>query len=346
MNDEDYGKFEPHINDFGDDYHKSDDMLYGDSNEAIRKIRRKYRNYNDYLDAVNVITEYLEGLADKYGRKMFRMLYEMGSITEFIPPMPKYRKTERNLLQARYNCYIGDIDTSKQDYELSDEHMQRVAKASTDCGDGLEMRKGHLIYLPITTQQEEDMNKAMDDAETISKELEILQQYSEQQSREYGDKGKEGKKKSSRSLAKEAKRRRKLLEKARRPLSFVETIKRYEDELNGLVPDEDSGMCFYKGILIPRDDFNTIEVMKSFELAGFGVDTSIDTIDSKKLRKMVRSDKKSEKKRKKKEREQEEFDDFLDEHSNDSSDFGTSFDAWQKEMQVFTAAQRFSGVDT
>lgn len=343
---EDYGKFEPKINDFGDDYHKPDDMLYGSANEAIRKIRRKYRNYNDYLDAVSVITEYLEGLMEKYGKENFLWLYDMGAVTEFIPPMPKYRKTEQNLLQARYGCYISKCDQDKQEYELSDEFMQRVSEASVDFGEGMEVRKGHLIYLPVSVQEEE-ISKAMDDADTIARELEILEAYSEEQAREFDGK-KKGKK--SRSLAKETKRRKKALEKARQPLSFGKIVQQYEDECNGLVPEEYEGMRFYRGILIPHDDFNSIEVAKGFEAAGFDIGADTQTIDSKKLRKMVRSDKKPKKKDKKK-KEQDEFDAFLDEQAANSgyggsSDFGTSFGAWQREMQTFTAAKRYSGMDT
>ena len=347
---QDYGRFEPKINDFDDDYHKPDDILYGSANEAIRKIRRKYRHYNDYLDAVGVITEYLEGLVEKYGRENFLWLYDMGEIQEFIPPMPKYRKTEQNLLQARYGCYLSKCDENNQDYELSDEFMQRVSEASVDSGEGMEVRKGHLVYLPISVNEEE-MTKAMDDADTIAKELEILQAYSEQQARDYEAQGKGKKKKSSRSLAKETKRRKKALEKARRPLSFGKIVQQYEDECNGLVQDEPEGMRFYKGILIPHDDFNSIEVMKSFEAAGFDTGVVTQTFDSKKLRKMVRADKKPKKKDKKKQKEQDDFDSFLDEQAamsgyGESSDFGTSFGAWQREMQTFTAASRYSGVDS
>ena len=347
---QDYGRFEPRINDFEDDYHMSDDVLFGDADVAIRQIRRKYRTYNEYIDAMIVIEEYFDRLFEKYGgKKNFEIKAGLGLVKDFIPPIPRFRKTKKNLLQEKAGCVISEQVEEDISYEFSDEFVKEVENASTCFGKGMEVRKGHLIYLPFKVGKNDI--KIFDDTETIASELELLQKYTENQAYQRGydiTGGKSKKKKSSHNLLKEAKRRKKQLDKLRKPMTLPEIVDQYTRQCNGLEKsDDETGLRFYRGLIVQADDFNTIQVAKEFEAAGFSSSQDMQSIDSKKLRKMVTEDKKKDKKKKKKKSEvevdDEKFNQFLDSY-NSSDDWGTNFKAWEQEMKMFDSSS-MRGID-
>lgn len=340
----DYKQFEPRLNDFGDNYHKPDELVFSNVSTAVRGIRRKYRRYNEYVAAMHIIEEYISDLIDKYGgRRNFNMALQLGNITEFIPPIPKFRKTELNLLQARAKCIISEQDESKMNFDdpILDEALEN---ASQTCGNGLEPSKYALPFTPFDFKQ--TGAKEESDEQTIAEELDLLKKYSESEEYRAAQKGKK-KDKSSRNLLKEAKRRKKALEKMRRPKTLGEIIDHYNGVCNGTIEEDEPNFKVYKGVVIPADDFNTMAVMNSFKAAGLIRTSSIPTVNSKQLRKMIREDEKAKKKAKKKKKDdmtREEMDEFLDAY--DASDsFGTSFKAFEKEMLAFDSSAMLRGVD-
>ena len=341
----DYLQFEPRLNDFGDNYHKPDELVFSNVSTAVRKIRRKYRRYNDYVAAMFIIEEYIGDLIEKYGgKKNFYMALQLGTIREFIPPVPKFRKTEINKLQEDAKCVISEQDETKMNFELDEETQEAVDNASQTCGSGFDVGKDKLPYTPFDIKGTD--LKQMSEEETIAEELDLLQRYSESEEYKASQKGKK-KKKSSHNLLKEAKRRKKALMKAQKPRDVGDIIDHYNGVCNGTINEDEESFRVYKGVIVPADDLNNIQVMKSMQSAGFVRSTAAAPINSKKLRKMIREEEKASKKKKKKkngEISQEDMDEFLDNY-NESDSFGTSFKAFEKEMLAFDSSSMMRGID-
>lgn len=95
-------EFEPKIQDFGDDYHqpiefeerlRKDRSLLG----RVKKLKRRYRNYFEYLNAMEVYSEYVDFLIDKYGGvKEFERSYLLGDMEDYLPYKPELRMTRVN----------------------------------------------------------------------------------------------------------------------------------------------------------------------------------------------------------------------------------------------------------
>lgn len=329
--DENYLQFEPRVNDFGDSYHRPDEELYSDINTAIRNIRRKYRHYNDYVIAMRTIEDYLEQLIDKYGgRKNFKIALDLGNVSEYIPPIPKFRNTANNRMQSDCGTVLSEVD-GEPDFELSEEHAQAVELERVDSGNGMDMVESHLVYLPFDVRNK-SAKRILDNEDAIVSELEMLQNFSNNQSS-----SKKKRKKSSHNLYKESQRRRKALDKAMRPKTIGKIIKEYNDYCNGLTGDDDNGMTLYRGVMIPTDELNNINVAKDFQSAGFFAKEDLSTVNSKKLRKMIKKqDKKKGKKKKHRDEDDEDMDGFIDAYDK-SDKFGSSYEAFKHEMETFTS---------
>ena len=348
--DEDYGMFEPRINDFGDSYHLSDEEVYSDASQAVKNIRRKYRKYSDYVEAMLVIEEYLKELEEKYGgKKEFQLALQLQMVKEFIPPIPKYRKTDLNVLQCQAKCVVSDQDEEKMSFVFDDAFEEEVENASQTSGDGFEMVQNPVGYFPFDLKK--TAAKEANDEQTIANELDLLQKYSESEEYRAAQSGKK-KKKSSRNLLKEAKRRKKILDKLNQPKTIGQIVDHYNDVCNGVVTEDEENFTVYRGIIIPIDDFNTMKVTEEMRACGLmGRNSKVD-IDSKELRKMIKSDAKAERRKKKNKKKhemsEEDMDEFL-ENYNESDDFGSNyqnFKAFEKEMLLFDKGAMMRGIDS
>lgn len=334
---QDYLQFEPKIHDFGDKYHLADDDIYSNIDEAVRNIRRKYRHYNDYAKAIRTIESYMEALVEKYGGiKNFKIALQLKTIKEFIPPIPKFRNTEQNRLLSKYGMMISE-QVFDVDYDLSEEHVARVENASQTSGGGMEVVESRRIYVPFDMDKKTSSD-TLESQQAIVDELEVLKTFSESVST-----SKKSKKKSSHNLIKEARRRKKLLEAANRPQTVGDAIRDYNLDVLGLNPDDDKDEhIWYKGVMIPKSELENIAVMSAFQQAGFIAKNDLSSVNSKRVRKMIRKNRADEKAKGKKKKSgscsDEEMDQFLDSY-NESDEFGTSFKAFEKEMLAFTSKQ-------
>lgn len=346
---EDYGLFEPKIHDFGDSYHMTDAERFGGASDAVKKLRRKYRHYSDYVMAFGIFMDYLKELVQKYGgKRQFLFNYKLGLVTEYIPPVPTFRETEENLLQKEAGYVV--VKHGEPDYSLPEEDEERIRNASSDSGIGLMIEENERRYSPFGDVGRTFKTELMEN-DKILEELEILQRYSEDNQLydpfdQSKGRRKGKKKKSKRNVAKEIKRRKKLLRKAAEGLSIKEAIKRWNRLEDGLITEEDdeeNAYVIYKGMTIRKTEFEAIQLQEAFVESGFMPKGSMRGIKSKRLRRMIKKNSKSAKKKAKKNKKNYweadedgnvDMDAFLDDY-NASGEFGMSFKAFEKEMCAF-----------
>jgi len=343
----DYGAWEPKIHDFGDQYHLPDDLVFGNASEEIKKIKRKYGSFASYQAALITIEEYMENLVEKYGGiKHFKMMLSIGMVHEYVPPIPRLKKTKENMAQERLGVVFSTVDKDHQDFSVDQDIMVPQGEDEEIKGNGIQF-----VYRDYVDTVKVKTNKlqAITDEETIAQDLAMLQEYSQREGERLAREGK--KKKSSRSLIKEAKRRKKELEKLNRPKTVSQILDDFvynnEDHQDG-----DDQMMYYRGVLTRRDDVNSAKVANAFAAAGFDPKAEVENVGSKKLRKMIRVELDNSKKKKKKDKKkgdkevntQEEFDEFLDGY-DESDAWGTNYKAWAKEMNLFNSKQMKKELD-
>lgn len=350
----DYGKWEPKIHDFEDDYHVPDEILYPDEDKLITNVRRRYKDYSDYTAAILLVESYMNKLLEKYGGlQNFKAMFSMGFVREYIPPMPTFKRTKRNEVQDKLGISFPKVDKKARSFEVEPDADRVLHEEGTDVpGYGMSYGFSYRYDQNFYKEKTKDV-KVVDDEEAIVKDLELLQKYSQYEGMQIASSKK--RRKSSKNLIKAAKQRRKELERLRSPKTLPEILDEFVwEEEHG---EEESGAVYYKGLILDRDDFIASKLAETWEAAGFSAQGEIDSIRSKKFRKMVKLDqngnvRKSKKERKKEKKmkdmnsevSKEEFSEFLDEY-DESDAWGTNFKAFEKEMQVLNSDQMRRDLD-
>ena len=324
---EKYYQFEPRINDFGDNYHKSDEDVYASIDDAVRNLRRKYRTYNEYAQALQVIEKYLDNLMVKYGGpKNFKIARQLGTVVEFVPPIPKFRKTEENRLLDKYGILLSD-KVFEVDYELSDEENEKMYNMD-DWGPGLEVKP--IKKNPMSLDKKE-MRK-LSHEENIAEEINLLTKISESSVLAGGKINR----KSHKNLSKALRKRRKDLLSCQYTERIEDLINTYNNDIIGktYINDKNDETTLYRGVLIPTQEMEAIHVSKSLHEAGIIDKDDYSAVRTKKLRKMMKKEEKKKKKGKKKKKNKNCIDNFVNDYTD--SEF-TSFDDVGREMQSLTA---------
>lgn len=330
-------EFAPRLNDFGDDYHKSDEELrVGDDEltQQVKSVRRKYRTYREYVAACDLINEYMERLVDKYGgERNFRLYYENGRVCEYIPFMPKFRNTESNRWQDEHHIILDTQIVEPQNFSIDEETDKAIELASEIGGNGCDVEVLSTEDVPSIMKDKKIRDKFLSNSDHIVEELDMLRQITVA-----SNSGKKKKKKSSRNLLKEAKRRKKLLSKVGigGGRKVKDLLKEYAARVDGTFEeDEGDATVMYRGVTIRKSELDDIELMDIMKKAGFTRRSDNSMVHSKKMRKMIRNRTKEAKKRNKKKHSGEVDEEFLDEYI-DSDQFGTNFKAFEKDMLAFT----------
>lgn len=324
-----YYQFEPQVNDFGDNYHKSDEEIYAGLETEIRSLKRKYRKYSEYVTAIRIIERYMAQLIIKYGGEQnLKDAIELGTCQEYIPHIPRYRKTAENELCAKFGIILSEQE-DEMDFSFDDDGETEAAieNASSECGNGMDLVRSHCVYLPFELSKE--TNKVLSDQDEILKELETIHNYSLLNQSRASSKKK--KKKSKHNIDKEIKRRKKDLKRAMRERTAGELVQDWNMAVvtEKMYPMDDQ-FCVYKGITITQSDYNDAKFAEALVALGIADDTDSSLYSSKKLRKMV----KATKKKKKKVKEAVDMDEFMDAY-NGSDEFGANFAAFEREMLAF-----------
>lgn len=117
------------VNDFGDSYHRLDNEPSSELEKEVRRIRRRYRSFEDYKKAKRVYIEYMDKLSEKYGgEKQFQMRLDSGTIFDYIPPLPKLKKSPINNFIVKNNIVISDPSRVSYNSEKLQEYEEKFSE--------------------------------------------------------------------------------------------------------------------------------------------------------------------------------------------------------------------------
>lgn len=86
-----------YVNDFGDNYHRTDMDPSSELERTVRRIRRRYKNIGEFAAASAAYNEYMALLVEKHGGpELFKAKYKDEDIEDFIPPRPRMKNTPVN----------------------------------------------------------------------------------------------------------------------------------------------------------------------------------------------------------------------------------------------------------
>lgn len=110
---------EVYVNDFNDGYHKLSTDPSNELERAARKIRRRYRAFDDYKRALAIYVEYMDALAMKYGgQQQFQLRIDSNTVFEFVPPLPKLKKSPINDFITEHKIMISDPNRVTYDNDV------------------------------------------------------------------------------------------------------------------------------------------------------------------------------------------------------------------------------------
>ena len=284
-------RFISKVNDFGDDYHKDDsEMEHNILLKRVKNIKRRYRDFAEYCEAIDIINDYMDWLIfDKWGgEKRFDFYWQVGLMKDYLPAIPKLKKT-------RYN------------YKYMKEGVSGFDKTHFDNTIGKPLPEPDTDRIKIKvkfSKKTEDIFTSKYEASQVREELgvglEDIRKYY------HLKKGKPIK------LSKQALKRRIDKEKELDTEEYTATalIKEYYRRLDSKDFDyDDPNQLFeYKRAFIRRSEIEELQVYELLKSCGIGVSKTL----SKKSRRLVEPKKKdkklkkAEKKAKKKEKKMQE----------------------------------------
>lgn len=114
------------VNDFNDSYHRLDNEPSSELEREVRRIRRRYRAFDEYKKAMCIYVEYMDKLADKYGGKArFKTRLEANTVFEYIPPLPKLKKSPINDFITEHKIMISDPNRMAYNDEKIEEYEEQ-----------------------------------------------------------------------------------------------------------------------------------------------------------------------------------------------------------------------------
>lgn len=121
------------VNDFGDSYHRLDNEPSSELERDVRRIRRRYRAFDEYKKAMSIYVEYMDKLADKYGgQSRFKTRLQSNTVFEYIPPVPKLKKSPINDFITHHKIMISDPNRMTFNSEDIEEYEEMFEEELTD----------------------------------------------------------------------------------------------------------------------------------------------------------------------------------------------------------------------
>lgn len=122
-----------YVNDFGDNYHRTEDEPSTELESAARKIRRRYKNITDYMTALVTYQEYMALLAMKHGGpQLFKIKQENDLIDDFIPSKPRMKDNAHNKMLLKNKIMLSRVNVNKVNYEALEESAREYGEAEKD----------------------------------------------------------------------------------------------------------------------------------------------------------------------------------------------------------------------
>lgn len=121
------------VNDFGDSYHRLDNEPSSELERDVRRIRRRYRAFDEYKKAMSIYVEYMDKLAEKYGgQSRFKTRLQSNTVFEYIPPVPKLKKSPINDFITHHKIMISDPNRMTFNSEDIDEYEEMFEEELTE----------------------------------------------------------------------------------------------------------------------------------------------------------------------------------------------------------------------
>lgn len=309
---------EVYVNDFGDNYHRTDNEPSTELEKASRKIRRRYKNIGDYMMALGTYQEYMALLALKHGGpQLFKIKLKEELINDFIPPKPRMKNTAHNKLLMKKKIMISRANVNQIDEEKLYETLQAMDE-DFHGDDAIVTDTETKDHIANRIMKDEDLTKVNIRKVGQISSIDFLEEY-------FHNKNK-------------VKSREKEEETKAVSLTMLASDKYHE-----LVKDteEEDDIVFYRGNYMNKQ---TVEDLKVYQQLGeFGWD-SIKLMKQKGVSKRVTNivknqNKMNKKKNKKGKKKQQQSDAFLVQVMTDNDH--DTFAAYEQDMLNFTSENVF-----
>ena len=302
-----------YVNDFGDNYHRSDNEPSSELELAARKIRRRYRFISDYLTAKAIYESYMELMYDKYGgRELFKIKARSGLIEDFIPPKPRMKNNRTNKEIMKKKIIISNVKSRDIDVDVINRYLEQFDDGGENDIDSFITntdKKAVKLYYQGKTN-----SYSLKDYSKIDS-IDFLEEY-------FLNKNKMKAKKEKQ------KRRYHNYPSLTEILSddYVPRVKNTEDE-------ED--VIMYQGQFLTRSAVEELEIYRQLgELGWDPIKLMKRGGVSKKMTKAMKKHSKVKRKKKKKSKIQKKTDNFVMQLLNDNHE---SYEEYEREMLNFTA---------
>jgi hypothetical protein len=308
---------EVYVNDFGDNYHRTDDEPSTDLEKAARRLRRRYKNINEYMNALAIYQEYMVLLMMKHGGPdLFKIKLRDEYINDFIPPKPRMKNTAKNKMLLKNKILVSSVNINKLDVDKLDELIEESAE--TFGVHDIIMDSEAKDPVAHRLAKEGNFNQVSLRKVGHISSVEFLEEYF-------------SKKNGSKQEEKEEQ------------LKQISLTRIASDEFDKIIKDtdEEDDVIFYRGNYMNRDTVDDLRVYQDLGARGWNsVKLMKDKGVSKRVTKIVKSqNKKNKKKNKKSGKKRREGDDFLMQMMNDNDH--DNFSSFEEDMLNFTAKNVF-----
>jgi len=301
--------FEVFVNDFSDQYHRTNDAPLTDLEQKAMKIRRRYKNVIDYIDAVNIYNEYMLQLLKKYkNEKVLKLHLKFKILEEFVPPTPRMKNTKLNKFILKHKILLSPSNINNIDDNVIN-IVQNQKPIKQD-----EFKAEKIKDKEILDFIKNDLNSfTLKKFRNIS-DIDYLEEY-------FMNKNKSKNKKQQ-----------KVKLPSMKSILSGDYYNKYKDTT------EDDEILYYRGQYLNRSTVDELQMYEHFsELGWDGIKLMKKSGSSKRATKLLKEQKKKGKKKNKKNKD---VDDFMikimgDNDYDDFSDF-------EKDMLNFTSANIFN----
>ena len=304
-------EFNSQVNDFEDEYHLPDPEVKVVDNEMLSKLKslkHRYRDFGEYCDAMDLFDSYIRQLVNKYGgKKRFRILYQLGLISEYIPVIPTLRRTKINKLYIEKGLPRVQTDTFDTSY-IEVPSIEDVEEPDVEF-----------------SLKDKDEDKIFDKSiksvsrDAVARDIDMIEKF-------YKSKVKHPTRLSKKAHKERILKHRFLVEDYVPIKNLEEEYYRRKDlEEFEVVDPED--VVYYKGVTIGKLEAEELEARDILNSIGFKL--GINALGKKSRKVIKKAKKKNKKEKKKKKKEAKMSKKYLDSFGNGSVQ---TFDEYQNAM--------------
>lgn len=301
-----------YVQDYDDDYHRTDDQPSTELERKVRNLKRKYKNVTEYSKAMRIYDEYMDFLKDKYGDgKSFKIQKKLNLIPEKVPAKPKLKSTKFNRFVLKHGIAISESKISYQEICYNEDWYE----------DFIEKETQNISIKEVIEAEPEgkEYDKIIDigmssrirnTARLNNRDLDYIEEY---------------------LGIKNINRKKKKKEKG---YTITELLVNGDSDEFERDESLDNGIVEYAGRYFTKDTIEVINFYKSLEEYGWDPYKLMRKRNTAKgITKLFKEEKKKKKKK------QKEVDGFMLNLATDGNAYVDSFEAYEREMLSFTSQQ-------